>query len=437
MYKFPAYSEERLVNGLRVMWVPDKEQHGITIALQIPAGEFSDPPSFEGTAELAVSLMQKGTQTLSSEEFSQKVEQAGASFFADTGDEHIVLGCKMLSKFADGITPLFWEMICSPRFDKSELSRLKRETLTALQAEFSDANALVSKHFYALVCGSAHPAGRMHSLMSVKRISLDKIKRFYSDYISPSESTLVVAGDFEPEAVVKWRTLFALWVNPTKAISCIGQELPLPTKPQVRLVDKSDISQSYLMVGHPIAGELSPDRSALSLANYILGGGNFSSRLMASVRAGKGKTYGITSQIAANRDCGVFSISTATLSAQTAEVLETIFSVYRDFAENGVTDDELDKAKRFAIGNMAFQLEGIGNIVEKLLWLRLYGRTASYIENFASAISTITKDSVNSAIRRHLSSKYFTVVAVGKKDDVIEQLKGYGDVEIVSYRHNP
>ena len=120
MYSFPPMTEERLDGGLHVTWGPDKEQHGLTIALQVPAGEFSDPPSFEGTAEIAVNLMQKGTRSLDSEEFSEKIEQTGASLFVDAGDEHIVLGCKMLSKFAHDTVPLFWEMVCDPRMEKSE-----------------------------------------------------------------------------------------------------------------------------------------------------------------------------------------------------------------------------------------------------------------------------------------------------------------------------
>ena len=224
---------------------------------------------------------------------------------------------------------------------------------------------------------------------------------------------------------------------PAKRAGCIGRALMPLGKSRVRLIDKPDVSQSYIMVGHPVPGELSPNHHALALANYILGGGNFSSRLMASVRAGKGKTYGISSQISGNRQCGIFTISTATLNAQTAEVLETIFSVYRVLAEHGVTDDELEKAKQFAIGNMAFQLEGIGNIAEKLLWLRLYGRTKDYVENFGGAIASITKEQVDAAIRDHLSSQYFAIAVVGKKENVASQLQGLGDVETVSYRDNP
>jgi zinc protease len=438
MYKFPSTTEERLANGLQVIWVPDKEQRGLTVALQIPVGEFSDPLSRAGTAELTVNLMQKGTQSLAPEEFAQKLEQTGASFFSDTGDEHIVLGCKMLSKFADPILQLFWEMLCFPRFENSELSRLKREMTTALQAEFSDPNALANKHFYSLLCGSSHPAGRLHTTKSIKRTGLSHIKEFYSDHFSPARSVLVVAGDFNmAEASARWRQLFLTWQDRPAKPACVAEPLAPMNKTALRLIDKPDISQTYFMLGHPAPGELDADRKALALANYVLGGGNFSSRLMANVRSNKGKTYGISSQISCNRNCGIFMVTTATLSVQTSEVLKTIFAVYRDFALHGVTDEELKKAKQFAIGNMAFQLEGIGNITEKLLWLRLYGRDNAYIERFGASIATIDKDIVNEAVRKHLSSNHFAVIAVGRKKDVLPQLESFGDVVTLPFRAEP
>ena len=438
MFTFPSMTEERLANGLQVIWVPDTEQHGMTVALQIPVGEFSDPVSFEGTAELTVNLMQKGTQTLTPEEFAQKLEQTGTSFFADTGDEQIVLGCKMLSKFGDSMLQLFWEMLCSPRFEKGELSRLKREMTTALQAEFSDPNALANKHFYSLLCGGDHPAGRLHTMGSIKSISLAHVKKFYSGYFSPAGSVLIVAGDFDmAEAARRWGPLFSTWKNTPAKAACVAEALLPMTATMLRLVDKPDISQTYFMLGHPAPGELDSDRNALALANYVLGGGNFSSRLMASVRSKKGKTYGIGSQLACNRDCGVFTVSTATLSAQTAEVLSMILSVYQDFASRGVTDEELTKAKQFAIGNMAFQLEGIGNIAEKLLWLRLYGRNNSYIERFGEMIAAIDKNRVDEAIRKYISSKHFAVVAVGKKNDLQPQLESFGQVKTIPFRTDP
>ncbi len=438
MYRFPEIVQRKLENGLQVLLVPDHEQEGLTVALQILVGEFSDPVSYEGTAELVVGLLQKGTQSLTTEQFAENLEQTGTMLFADTGDEHLVLGCKMLSRHADTVVPLFWEMLSHPRFDDKELDRLKHETVTALIAENSDPGALASRHFFSELCGKNHPAGRVHTAGSIKRINIDRIRSFYSGFFSPANSLLVVAGDFTVDHFDRtWASQCLRWENRSQALPVRGEPLSPLSKTTVRLIDKKDITQTYLMIGHPVPGELAGARNAMALANYILGGGNFSSRLMECIRSDKGKTYGISSQMLCNRQCGIFMISTATQSAQTEDVLKTIVRVYQEFSEGGVTDEELKKAREFAVGNMAFQLEGIGNIAEKLLWLRLYGRENSYIEHFDELISSIGKEEVDKAVRMHLSSKHFAMVAVGRSEEVRRQLEGFGETTSIPFRADP
>jgi zinc protease len=438
MYHFPKLLERKLDNGLTVLLVPDDEQQGMTMGLQIPVGEFSDPVSFEGPAELTVGLMQKGTASLTPEEFSERLEQTGTELFAETGDEHIIIGCKLLSRHADRIMPVFWEMICSPRFDGRELARLKRELTTALMTETSDPGSLANKHFFPLLCGKEHPAGRAHTIKSVRRIDVAAVRSFYGDYFGPAGSVLVIAGDFSPSSFDdKWSSLCRGWkaAQARPAAAC-----PQPcalARTEIRIVYKKDITQAYLMIGHPVPGELSPDRSALALANYILGGGNFSSRLMERIRSKQGKTYHVGSQLMLNRQCGIFLISTATQSAQTGEVVKTAFDVYREFSESGATEEEIEKAKKFVVGNMAFQLEGIGNIAEKLLWLKFYGREVGYIEHFDDMISSIGRDAINKAIRSYLSSERFAMVVVAPDRSVRPQVAGYGKVTEMHFRAEP
>jgi zinc protease len=438
MYNFPKIAERRLDNGLTVLLVADDEQQGLTMGLQIPAGEFSDPVSFEGVAELTVGLMQKGTVSLTPEEFSERLEQTGTELFAETGDEHIIIGCKMLSRHADRIMPLFWDMLLSPRFDGRELARLKREMTTALMTETSDPGSLAHKHFFPLLCGKGHPAGRAHTIKSVHRVDVAAVRAFYGDFFHPAGAVLVIAGDFTPSAFDdKWSALCRAWKGACgrPPVSC--PPIPALAEQAVRIVYKKDITQTYLMMGHPVPGELSPDRSALALANYILGGGNFSSRLMERIRSKQGKTYHIGSQLSLNRDCGIFLISTATQSVQTGEVIKTVFDVYREYSENGATDEEIDKAKKFIVGNMAFQLEGIGNIAEKLLWLKFYGRETGYIEHFDDMISSIGRETVNKVIRECLSSKRFAMVVVAPDKSVRSQVAEYGKVTEMHFRAEP
>ena len=435
IYTFPPIVEETLANGLHLMLVEDHEQEGITLALQMPFGEFCDTVYREGYVEMAIGVMLKGPASLSPEEFSEKLEHSGASLFTDVGDEHCILGGKMLARSSEQIIPLFWEMVCNPGFRPKELARIKRETITGLQAELADPASIANKHFGSVLCGPDHPIGRIQTIRSVKRIGISHVKELCDSYISPVHAILVLAGDFRVhEMLSKWRGLFESWKKGPGRDPVIAGPLPPVSGNRIRLVDKKDLSQVSLILGHPACSELDPLRNELAIANYILGGGNFSSRLMAHMRSKEGKTYGISSQLSCSRNYGIFSIATSTQNSQAQAMLASIIEVYRTFSDKGISQDELDKAKQFVTGNMAFQLEGIVNVAEKLLWLKQFGRDISYVERFNERIASVTVESVNHAISLYLSSPGFAIVAVGKKEEIGPVLAQHGSVETVNFR---
>jgi zinc protease len=437
-YLFPPMREQKLDNGLTLILIEDHQQEGVTIGLQLPVGEFCDDPGLEGTAELVIGMMMKGPASLTPEEFSERFEQIGAALFSEVGNEHCVIGCKLLARYIDEVLPLFWEMITKPGFCQKELARLKREMTTGLTAETADPMSIANRHFTAIVCGGSHPAGRVQTARSVKKINLSLVNEFYNSYMSPEAGVLVIAGDFSPDSMLpEVVPRCSSWTAKRTKTPVIGGPLPVLASTNIRLVDKPDLSQVSLILGHPVAGELGDRRNELALANYIIGGGNFSSRLMAHIRSKQGKTYGISSQISCSAGFGVFSIATSTQNSQAADMLSAIMDVYREAAASGITADELTKAKQFAVGNMAFQLEGIVNITDKLLWLKQFGRSISYIENFNAMVDSISLEDVNDAVRTCLASPFFAIVAVGKKEALAKTLASYGRVATVNFRADP
>jgi len=435
IYTFPDLTDEVLENKLKVIFISDSEQPAMTIAVQFPLGKFYSPWGAEGLAELSIALMQKGTHRYSHEEFSGRLEQTGSSLFSDVGEEHAILGCKFLSRFSDEIIPLFWEMVTQPGLHENELKMLKRELITSLQAESADPHSLAGKMFNRMLFGVEHPAGRRLSIETIKKITLPQITSFVSQHIVPSDAFAVIAGDCSKDTYhKKWRPLLNQWQSDTTPQRLRFAAPENPTQNTIHLVDKPDLSQATVIIGHLVPPEGYEQRNALALANYILGGGNFSSRLMKEIRSKLGKTYGIASQINASLQIGTFSIATSTQSHQLKEMIDTIFTVYQDYSEHGATAEELQKAQRFAAGNMAFQLEGIGNMAEKLLWLELYGRPRSYLENFAEIISSISLDAVNEEIGRHLSQKHFIISVAGNQKAVLDDLSSFGTVEMTNFR---
>lgn len=434
-YRFPPVDEYCLENGLKVILLPDREQDGLLITLQLPFGKFSDICGMEGLSELTLNLLQKGSGKYTAEEISDKLENRGVSVFSDVSEEFMRIGIRMLSKFEEEIFPVFWEMVYKPEFDKSEYNRLMREMVTALKAEIVDPHIIASHHFYKQLAGSQHPAGRFVSQDTLKKIKFTDIVSFYRENFKPQNSTLVVAGNFVPsEFKNKWNDLLLKWKGNGKKQGCYASSIA-PDCKAIRLIDKPDLTQTTIIAGHPVLGEVNPLRNQIILSNYILGGGNFSSRLMAKIRSVCGKTYGINSQIISEREFGVFRIATSTQNNHVGEVMAIIMEVFREFCEHGIEEEELEKAKKFITGNMAFQLEGISNLVEKILWLQYLERPYSYLENFNELISEISLDSVNSAIKKTFFYEKLIIATVGKRVEIEEDLKKFGPVKNYFYRN--
>lgn len=433
-YKFPSFDESVLENGLRLILIPDHEQEGLVIAAQFPFGRFCDPVSKEGLSEMTIALVQKGTHELTSEQFYERMEFSGATLFTEVGEEHTGIGIRMMSRSKDEIIPLFFDMLRNPKLDSAEYKRLQKEMVTSLQAEAVEPSVIANRHFYVELVGKEHPAGRFHSIDTIKNISLQDVKEFFTRRISPKNAVLVVAGDFEvQEFKNSYLKKITEWKNDSTNDSCFASRV-LMKKGAYRLVDKPDLTQTTVVIGHSSSGELAPERNCVALANYILGAGNFSSRLMSSIRSKVGRTYGISSQITAERDFGAFTITTSTQNNQLGAVVDAILDEFTTFWNQGVTGDELEKAKRFAIGNMAFQLEGIGNVAEKILWLRFYSYSNSFIEQFDKMINDISLDQINSTIKRMFSPESLNIVAVGKKNEIASQLQKYGDFKQFHFR---
>lgn len=432
---FPPFERDEEGNGLSVYWVPDLEQETLTIAIQFQFGRFADPRGMEGIGETLIALMQKGTVTHEHGVFSEMLERRGATLFAEVAEEHSVVGCRMLARYAGSVVPLFWEMVTSPGLREEELPMIKREVCAAMQAEYADPGAVAHRHYAALVFGTSSVAGRSRTPASVKRVTAHAVREHYRAVVTPAKSALILAGSLQIAAARSmWGPLFQAWEHTGNSSATAGAVVPAsPVRGRTLVVvDKPELTQTTLLLGHQLPAEHSCDRTALSLVNYVFGGGNFSSRLMDRVRSQMGKTYGIGSQYITTASLGVFVVTTATRTEQTAGMLDVVLDECRTLCEQGMTDGELEKAQRYITGNMAFQFEGIGNIADKLLWLHHYNRPVSYLENYAAHVCSLTLDEVNGALRRHWDPGRILCVAVGSRAKLGATLNGFGQLQ---HRH--
>ncbi len=433
-FQFPPTDEMVLSNGVRFIVIP-VAQEGLSIAVSLGRGRYADPLTLEGCATLTASMLLKGSQAMSRDAFSHFFEERGASLFADVTDERMVIGCRMLSRFSGDLLDRFCEMLSEPAFDAEELARMKKECISALASESTDPSTLVHHCFAQQMFPSTHPAGRISTAQSIKRITRDSLVDFYRKAYTGNQAIVVLAGDSGNLSIQKIRERFES--IPADTLGANKENFTLTatlSKIATYVVDKRDLTQTTILAGYAMPGEYSPDRLALSIANYIFGGGNFSSRLMERIRSKEGSTYGVSSQLVTNAWFGIFTMSTTTQTSRTKAMIEALVEEHARFVDKGITSEELLFAQKYAAGSMAFELEGLSSISEKILYLRTYGRTNEYIEKFCDLVYSLTCDQVNDALFRHHKDKHLTIVAVGNSQLFSNELSQFNVQCVIPFR---
>jgi zinc protease len=190
------------------------------------------------------------------------------------------------------------------------------------------------------------------------------------------------------------------------------QEPVFPAKPKVIKIQKS-LTQANIILGHPGIRRDNPDYYAVSVMNYILGGGGFVSRLMDNIRDNRGLAYDVRSYFSANKYAGSFQagLQTKNESANTAigEVLKEIERIKTET----VSDRELSSAKSYLTGSFPLRIDSNRKIAGFLTAVEFYGLGLDYVDNYKKFIEAVTKDDILRAAKKYLSTESYVLVVVG------------------------
>ncbi|MDX9730406.1 MAG: pitrilysin family protein, partial [Bdellovibrionales bacterium] len=268
-----------------------------------------------------------------------------------------------------------------------------------------------------------HPYGRSVSGGQKEVASLGKrdIIQFYLRYYRPNNAIMVVSGKFDAAFEKSVETVFGEWTKRELP----GDQIPEPvakTGLHVRVIDKPGLTQAQIrMVGLGIKRR-DDDFLRLRIANTILGGA-FASRLNDRVRKELGLTYSISSNFDSRIARGPFTISTFTKIESIEKAVDETLKIYRDFIANGITREELDRAKGYLAGIFPQAIETSDKLAFNLALLRLYGISDRYLTHYIRDLRGVSVSEVNAAIRRQMKPDDLSIVIHAPKASA-ETLKG-------------
>jgi len=420
-----------LENGLRVFVVENHKLPRVAFSLML-----EHDPVLEGEAAGYVratgEMLRRGTKTRTKAQIDEAIDFVGARLF--TADSMIFAAS--LKKHGETVLELMADMALNAEFRQEELDKIKKTTLSELQAGRDDPNTIAQRLRNVLAYGKDHPYGEVQTEATTDKISLELCRTYYKNFFRPNIAYLAVVGDItEAEARPLVEKYFGTWQRgPVPTYTYPNPVTPSQTS--VAVVHKEGAVQTVLEVLHPVILKPgSPDAIKASVANTVLGGGTF--RLYNNLREDKGYTYGAFSNLRKDRLVGEFVASCSVRNEVTAaSVQELLFEMNR-IRDELVPAEELSLVKNFMNGNFARSLEDPQTIARFAVNTARYDLGDDYYSNYLKTLAGVTSADVQAMARDFFLPKRSWVLAVGDADVLISELASVGPVHRFDIYGNP
>lgn len=432
--EFSPPEPERIVldNGLVVYLLEDHELPIVTITATIRTGGWLDPADKVGLAAMTGAAMRTGGGGgLSAEQVDAELEQFAGDIHIGIGRQSGSASLDVLRKDLNRGLEIFAGLIRSPAFEPARLELAKLQALDGIRRRQDSPGSIVSREFSKALYGGDHPSARETSVASITRLTRQDLVAFHRNTIHPNGMLLGVTGDFtKDEMLASLRKVFGDWQKGTVP------ELKIPDVPEpdlaqsaVRFINK-DTSQTHLRVGHLSIKESDPDYVALAIANDILGGSSFRSRLFNDVRTKRGLAYSVGSRLLTGmHDQGVWMLRAETKLISTQDVIERFVANMERMRQEPVTDAELAEAKEAYVNSFVFSFASPSAIVSRLMELEYDGLPKDFLQQLRTQVIQLTKDDVLAAAKKHLHPDRLKIIAVGSGDALTKALSTFGEVK--------
>jgi zinc protease len=401
----------------------------VDVQIDFDAGSRRDPPNQAGLASVTSMMASKGLRAGPSADEPALDENAlgeawadlGASFGAHASTDRMSLSLRSLT-YPDLLAKavqLAARQLATPSFPADVWVREREAMQASIREAYTRPATLAERAFNQAIYG-AHPYGFEMTQESLARIEVPHMAALYRQLVLPCRAkvTLVGALDREQTDQLVGQLLSHLSVSSDAAGS--GACLALPSVVEVSPLQQAseqriafDSAQAHVLLGQPGFKRDDPDYFALTVGNYILGGGGFVSRLTNEVRQKRGLSYSVYSYFSPAMHAGAFTIGLQTRPDQADQALQVSRDVLTRFVTDGPTDAELQAAKANLIGGFALRIDSnrklLGGVAD-IAWNNL---PLDYLDTWTQQVDKLTAADIRAAFQRKLQPQVMATVVLG------------------------
>jgi len=417
-----SFSNQVITNddegGIKTYVMPTKVKDVVTISGSMIGGSIHCDKTNSKTAALVSSMLDKGTEKKDKYEISETLESVGAELSFSSTRYHTNFTGFCLKQDISIVVSLLAEQLMIPSFSSDELVTLQSRLCGNLERDKENTKKLAMIHFLRTLFPEGHPNYREtinDSIDLVSKITKEDLFNFHKKQYGPGSIKIAAVGDLSPEEFNKQiQSSMSGWKNKETTIPKAGEKARQPREGN-ETINVQDKTSADLYIGQAIGIDREhKDYYALMLGIYILGG-NFSARLMQTVRDKQGLTYGIGSSIAGvsfGAD-GYWSIWGTFAPDIINKGIKATKEQINLWFNKGVTEAELSAKKTTIGGSYKVSMDSTAGLVAKILSNAEHGREISYLDEYPKIIESVSLSEVNGAIKKYVNPNKLYMVSAG------------------------
>ncbi|MDO5529306.1 MAG: pitrilysin family protein [Paracoccus sp. (in: a-proteobacteria)] len=406
--------------GLTAWLAEDDSIPFVGLNIIFEGGASLDDPARRGAISLMASTLEEGAGDMDATDFARAVESLGASEEFNVADDALIVSARALSENRDEAAELLRLALTRPRFDEDAVARVRSQMLAVIRSEETDPSAIAGKAMARTLWGDHPYASPINGTSdSVAALTPDDLRDAAARVLARDRVLIAAAGDITGEELGEMVDLILGDLPETGSV-------PLPDEARfmgeggAEIIDW-DSPQTVIRFAQPGLPIDDPDYFAATIANHILGGGGFSSRLMDELRERRGLTYGVSSGLSN----GVYGQSwgggLSTSNATAGESVRLLRETWAAMAEGGVTEAELEAAKTYLTGEYPLRFDGNMRIAGILAGMQMIGLPIDYPSFRNDMVEAVTLDDVNRVARERLDADALSFVLVGRPEGMEEE----------------
>lgn len=418
-----------LDNGIEFYLVEDNELPLIDMTVFVRTGGVLVPNDKAGLASITGTVIRSGgSENYPADSLNTLLENKAASMETSIGFSSGSASMNVLKEDFDQLLPVFIDLLTNPVLPEDKIELAKTQMKTGISRRNDDPQQIAFREYQRLIYGQDSVYGRNTEYETVSNIFREDIVNFHKEHFTGQNMMIGLVGDFDAEEIEsKLRDAFASIPSGSET-ELDFPEVDYSFGSSINFINKSDVNQSVVLLGHVGGLRDNPDYAKLQVMNEVLSGG-FSGRLFQKVRTDMGLAYSVFGQYGMNTFYpGVFYAGVMTKSSTTAEAIDAIIAEIERLQNEPITEKELQDTKEQFLNSLVFRYDSYDKVLSERLSNEYRGLSPDAFDEYVEGVRNTTIEDVQRVAREYLKPEQVEILVVGNETEISGQLQKYGEV---------